>query len=120
MRNVFSEPLGRIVEGLRAIESKAVGEPGVPTEAQPFGKYHYLLCPLPMTWPEAKRYCEARGAYLAEISTPDEEHFIKSFGFSLLWVGFSLNQGERAKWSKTGDEVKIKWKDFASLVLSEY
>ena len=66
------------VENLRDLES----QPGrIPAGAKEFKGHHYAYIALPMTWQEARRFCEVHGGHLASASSQQEQDWIsRTFG----------------------------------------
>lgn len=66
-----------------------------------FNGHSYQVFELPMTWSEAKAYCENEGGHLATVTSSDEQDFITGFIKSAskqnLWIGLS-DEAEEGKW----------------------
>ena len=56
----------------------------------------YALYDVPLTWHEAKEYCEEQGGHLATVSDENENEFIKSF---------IANGGQNGYWLGATDEI---------------
>ena len=48
----------------------------IPKAALKFNGHHYAICTEPMTWHQAKEYCQAQGGQLASINTKQEFNFL--------------------------------------------
>ena len=48
----------------------------IPKAALKFNEHHYAICTEPMTWHQAKEYCQAQGGQLASINTKQEFNFL--------------------------------------------
>ena len=95
----YLEEVRRFIRSLDTVEQldKAPGTP--PPQAHELGGHHYVMYPVPMTWPEAKTFCERHGGHLLTISrreddsTTREEQLIKELWFGTTWLGAIARDG---------------------------
>lgn len=78
-------------------------EPSIPDTAVEFNGHYYQVYDTPMTWDEAKAYCESLGGHLATITSAEENNFIKDLVSSgtknVYWLGASDAEQEGVwKW----------------------
>lgn len=78
-------------------------EPSIPDTAVEFNGHYYQVYDTPMTWDEAKAYCESLGGHLATITSAEENNFIKDLVSSgtknAYWLGASDAEEEGVwKW----------------------
>ena len=78
-------------------------EPSIPSTAVEFNGHYYQVYDTPMTWDEAKAYCESLGGHLATITSAEENNFIKDLVSSgtknVYWLGASDAEQEGVwKW----------------------
>lgn len=82
---------------------KKSGNPNIPSTAVEFNGHYYQVYDTPMTWDEAKAYCESLGGHLATITSAEENNFIKDLVSSgtknVYWLGASDAEQEGVwKW----------------------
>lgn len=91
-----------------SVETTAPMEATVPPTEPPVitYEYRYEVIASNMSWSEAKEACEARGGYLATITSPEELATISELatksGLTYLWIGACLPEGA-SDWSG------VKW-----------
>jgi len=68
--------------GMRAL-TQAPAE--IPRQARVFHDHHYLLWLTPMSWREAKHFCESVGGHLATLTTSQEDAWVRSV-FPCRWT----------------------------------
>jgi thiol-disulfide isomerase/thioredoxin len=105
-------------EGASNESTPTAGSPKLPqgtaaAEAHPASKrllnpktgHDYQRIDVPMTWQEAKEYCEQLGGYLATATTAEENEFIYTqFGTEhVCWLG-ATDEGEEGTWKWITDE----------------
>merc|ERR1711953_57631 len=80
------------------------------------GQYCYHLSITPMTWLEARDYCIARGGYLAEINSSDEQAVLDdllpedSVGWMGYWIGLEkVEGGSWARATSLAEATYLNW-----------
>lgn len=92
----------------------AVAQPVEPETAPPVVtyEYRYEIIQSDMSWSEAKEACEARGGYLATITTSEEYEKISKLAdetdLIYLWLGACLPTAD-ASWSQAGWITGESW-----------
>lgn len=80
---------------------KDTENPDIPDTAVEFNGHYYQVYDTPMTWDEAKTYCESLGGHLATITSEEENNFIKGLISSgtknAYWLG-ALEDKEEGSW----------------------
>ena len=70
----------------------------------------YTIVEQPMTWAEAKAYCESQGGYLACITSQEENEQVKSLvagsSCTLFWIGAQRDSGGDFAWV-SGEEMSF-------------
>ena len=83
-----------------------------PTEPEPVYEYFYEVVKSDMSWLEAKSACEAKGGYLATISSQEEFDRISQLaadsGLTYLWVGAYL-QSDSSSWADSAWITGESW-----------
>jgi hypothetical protein len=82
--------------------------PRVPADAASFGGHWYKLYMEPMSWHEAKRFCEEQSGHLVTITSRQENDFVTRLARSARdagWIGLT-DEREEGKWEwVTGEQV---------------
>ena len=63
---------------LKSISEEPSVEPGIPDTAVEFNRHYYQVYDTPMTWDEAKAYCESLGGHLVTITSDTEQEFVET------------------------------------------
>lgn len=63
---------------LKSISEEPPVEPGIPSTAIEFNGHYYQVYDTPMTWDEAKAYCESLDGHLVTITSGAEQEFVES------------------------------------------
>ncbi|MHC4503614.1 MAG: PA14 domain-containing protein, partial [Planctomycetota bacterium] len=102
---VWVEP--RLSGGTLADLTPARPAAQVPADAVSFGGHRYRLYAQPMSWHDAKRFCEQLGGHLVTITSKEENDFVTDLarrGGSSVWIGFT-DERQEGKWEwVTGEE----------------
>ncbi|MBQ3652924.1 MAG: putative Ig domain-containing protein, partial [Synergistaceae bacterium] len=97
-------------------DTPAPNTPTTPTtpESSPLSSHKYTVFDLPMTWTEAKAYCESLGGHLATITSQEEFDIVVSLLSAdedrPYWLGASDAEQEGSwKWVTSEDFTFTKW-----------
>jgi hypothetical protein len=98
--------LARQVEFLIAARSEGSGS--LKALARSFKSHAYLFVPIPMTWEQARAWCQERGGHLVTITSAEENTFVGSLvpQEETTWLGF-VSQRERHQWV-TGEPFRFE------------
>lgn len=93
----------------KKITSEDPGDSPVPPSAIEFGNHHYKRFDKPMTWEEAKKYCEKLGGHLVTITSEEEQEFVKEYIVpgkkNYYWMGAKRDESYHfSKWV-TGESI---------------
>jgi len=91
--------IGRLLGNLPGTRA-CCGDPSrIPEQAKARKGHHYLVCELPLTWPEARAFCEERGAHLVTIGREGEHRLFEDLiGGGACHMGFVVDSKRKARW----------------------
>lgn len=80
-----------------------------------YNGHSYKLFDVPMTWDDAKQYCESQGGHLVTITSADEQQFVSSLASHSskknIWLGATKNSDGKYSWV-TGEPAQFSnWGD---------
>lgn len=85
------------------------GAVNIPSDAVEFNGHHYKAYDGPLSWRDAKTYCESLGGHLVTITSKEENDFIlnliKETNYTVYLIGFT-DEKEEGNWTwVTGEAV---------------
>ena len=87
--------------------AEAPAASGLPDGLPVFAGHAYMLFRVPLSWPDAKTFCEARGGHLVTIGSQEEQDFVRSLMSDVArgWIGLTDEPEEGVFEWVTGEPV---------------